>query len=100
MGSFRKVRSLLTLTNLPFVENRMMKMNTIFLLYLVCQFIGSTKQTAPGSGDCTCMDYISSSGHGNCKLHKGRPMCFVTEPTTCRDARYHFSTSTKKYSWI
>merc|ERR1712018_387443 len=46
MGSFKKVGGLLPLINLQFVEDRLVKMRTIVLLYLVCQFIGSTKQTS------------------------------------------------------
>ena len=37
---------------------------------------------------CECKDFIDSNGWGNCiKTSKGRPMCFVKDPSTstCKD---------------
>ena len=37
---------------------------------------------------CECKDFIDSNGWGNCiKTSKGRPMCFVEDPSasTCKD---------------
>ena len=44
--------------------------------------------------DCTCKDFVSPSGHGNClkvlqfpaSELNGRLICYVNQPTSCTDA--------------
>ena len=55
-------------------------------------------------GDCSCSDYKTSSGFGNCeKAHASFPskgtICYVNLPTTCSDARDSSYEQGKKYAW-
>merc|ERR1712018_563901 len=53
----------------------------------------------PPPGGCSCSDYVTSSGYGNCKKKfKIGPICYVNEPSTCTDLVESQSTG-KRYSW-
>ena len=55
----------------------------------MCQLnIVLTNYTKNNHQGCECKDFIDSSGWGNCiKTFKGRPWCFVKDPSTstCKD---------------
>ena len=55
---------------------------------------------APPSGGCSCSTYVSvTTGFGNCeKDFKGKPICYVNEPSSCSDLKESSSTG-KRYSW-
>ena len=56
--------------------------------------------TPPPSGGCSCSTYVSvTTGFGNCeKDFKGKPICYVNEPSSCSDLKENSSTG-KRYSW-
>ena len=43
------------------------------------------------TASCACKDFVNSGGHGNCQTasqsndHHGRKMCYVVQPSTCKD---------------
>ena len=50
--------------------------------------------------ECTCSEYVSSSGYGNCrKDHKGGPICYVNLPSECNDLVGSSKYPDRKYSW-
>ena len=53
----------------------------------------------PPGQDCSCSDYVSNTGFGNCqKIFKKSPICYVNEPSTCTDLVKSTLTG-KQYSW-
>ena len=55
-------------------------------------------------GDCSCSDYKSSSGFGNCEKdvvlnNVARKICYVNLPTTCSDVRESETEPGKKFAW-
>ena len=53
----------------------------------------------PPRPDCSCSNYVTSSGYGNCKkVFKTGPICYVNEPSSCSDLKKSKSTG-KYYSW-
>ena len=75
---------------------------------IVCQnyielLTGSGQRTLPPpplpEGGCTCSNYIANSGFGNCqKKYKNDQICYVNEPSTCKDLVKSKSTG-KRFSW-
>jgi hypothetical protein len=53
------------------------------------------------SGDCTCSGFVhEENGYGMCKRnYKGRPICYVNEPSSCSDVQTHDSLGPTGYSW-
>ena len=50
--------------------------------------------------DCSCSDFVSSSGYGNClKSYKHGPFCYVNQPSTCKDLVGSKDFRQKQYSW-
>ena len=48
---------------------------------------------------CRCTDRIIE-GHGNCQYyHRGRPTCYVQQPTNCPDAQTSTKDPAEKWSW-
>ena len=49
---------------------------------------------------CSCSSYVANSGYGNCKKEfKNGPICYVNEPSNCKDLQESSSTG-KRYSWL
>ena len=64
---------------------------------------GSGQRTLPPppipGEDCSCSKYIANSGFGNCqKKYKNGRICYVNEPSTCKDLIKSKSTG-KRFSW-
>ena len=56
------------------------------------------------SGDCSCSEFLTEDGYGNCKKptknepEKG-PFCYVNIPSTCSDVIDEDSKAQTGYSW-
>ena len=56
------------------------------------------------SGDCSCSEFLTEDGYGNCKKptenepEKG-PFCYVNTPSTCSDVIDEDSKASTGYSW-
>ena len=52
---------------------------------------------------CECTNYVSNSGFGNCEKDFGGkgPICYVTQPSNCKDVRGSVSERDKgkQFSW-
>ena len=51
--------------------------------------------------DCTCKEFIGTDGFGNCKKEHptGKPLCYVTLPSSCSDLRDSGSNPGEKWSF-
>merc|ERR1712012_555812 len=85
-----------------------MSSRTIILFLLsLCNLLsceeGSRQRTLPPpplpEGGCSCSDYIAKNGFGNCqKKYKNGQICYVNEPSNCKDLVKSKSTG-KRFSW-
>ena len=74
------------------------KINSCFILPNIC-WISKLAQYL-FLADCSCSDFVSSSGYGNCqKSYKHGPFCYVNQPSTCKDLVGSKDFRQKQYSW-
>ena len=73
------------------IENKLKYVNLDFLIQM-------------STDDCLCKDFINSGGHGNCltisqsNKHNGRKMCYVVQPSGCKDLVDSGANPGEKYS--
>ena len=46
-----------------------------------------------------CKDFIGASGQGNCKDFNGKPLCYVTQPSSCSDLQDSQTNPGEKFSF-
>ena len=50
--------------------------------------------------DCTCKSLINKNGYGNCeKNYHGKPICYVNQPTSCKDLLKSTTNPGERISW-
>jgi len=68
-------------------------MKSLALLLLLCACAYSS------AGGCSCKDLVNKNGWGNCqKAYGGDYLCYVNQPSTCRDAKDSGTNTGEKYS--
>ena len=71
----------------------------LHIYFNLMRFVGIDNQDT----GCSCTSYISNSGYGNCEKEFGSKgtICYVTQPSNCKDVRSSVSERDKgkQFSW-
>ena len=50
--------------------------------------------------DCSCNDHVGKNWYGRCrKVYKKGPVCYVNQPSTCKDLVHSTTEKGEQYSW-